>query len=113
MDDLREWCIGAASVEIECELRTLSEAQGTKAAAAAFDVIAPKVREAQANEITALRAEIARLREASAALIADLREAMPHIDNAIHIAAIHHCPYKGKSLQPAMNALAAALGEQP
>ena len=61
MDDLREWCIGAASVEIECELRTLSEAQGTKAAAAAFDVIAPKVREAQANEITALRAENERL----------------------------------------------------
>ena len=62
MDDLREWCIGAASVEIECELRTLSEAQGTKAAAAAFDVIAPKVREALADEITALRGENERLR---------------------------------------------------
>ena len=53
-DELREWCIGHASVAIECALQTLSEEQGTLAAAAAYDDIAPQIREVYAARIAAL-----------------------------------------------------------
>lgn len=64
-DELREWCIGHASVAIECALQTLSEEQGALAAAAAYDDIAPQIREVYAARIAELEGALEPFAEAA------------------------------------------------
>jgi len=54
-----------------------------------------------------------RLERAAVALAAKLHEARPHLDNALTIAAVHSCPYKGPTYYRELAALEGALATAP